>query len=262
MDGEPLLPNCPTHAVVPMHLGKRASNCVLADAHGFMINDFGESFSPHMSRRLAKDPHGPLAMRPPEAHFTPDMPVSFASDIWSLAPAIWELMGKEAIFSKEESSKDEVVAQQLDVLGWDGFPEGWRQQWLAVDKGEGVSEQDRLPRRPSEDDRDIWPPLERAVFTDIQKCRDHSNFGSNLSKDEADAFIQLMRDMLRFDPTERLTVEHVLQSTWMTKWALPSLEGKTLPHSCGPFHDPTEESRSFREKLANAYHRLRARLKQ
>ena len=42
--------------------------------------------------------------------------------------------------------------------------------------------------------------------------------------EEATAIIDLMRRMLVFRPEERPTVEDILQSEWMVKWALPELK--------------------------------------
>ncbi|KAG8417512.1 hypothetical protein J3458_005011 [Metarhizium acridum] len=66
--------------------------------------------------RLGKDCHTPVAMRAPEALFEPDAPLSYPWDIWSLGTAIWEILGMKFIFSESETD-DEIVAQQIDVLG-------------------------------------------------------------------------------------------------------------------------------------------------
>jgi serine/threonine-protein kinase SRPK3 len=72
--------------VVPLYLGKYAEEFTLSDTH-VLLSDFGEAFTPKDLRR-GEDCHTPLAMRPPEAQFAPQAPLSYAADIWGLAVAI------------------------------------------------------------------------------------------------------------------------------------------------------------------------------
>lgn len=81
-----------------------------------ILSDFGEAFSPEECR-LGKDSHTPLAMRPLGARFEPQVALSYSADIWSLAVAIWEILGMKAIFSSEFTTPDEVVSIHIDVLG-------------------------------------------------------------------------------------------------------------------------------------------------
>lgn len=59
-DGEPLPPNAPAKAVVPLFLGKYAEEFSLSDAHP-LLSDFGEAFSPVSEARLGQDCHTPPA---------------------------------------------------------------------------------------------------------------------------------------------------------------------------------------------------------
>ncbi|KAH7390771.1 hypothetical protein DE146DRAFT_634637 [Phaeosphaeria sp. MPI-PUGE-AT-0046c] len=69
IDEQPLAPNVPTQAVVPLYLGKKAQDFTLDDAHGLILSDFGEAFSPDMEHRLGRNCNIPLAKRAPEAFF-------------------------------------------------------------------------------------------------------------------------------------------------------------------------------------------------
>ena len=127
-DGKPLppkFPNVPAKAVIPLYLGKNAGEFSLSDTH-VLLGDFGEAFAAEELRR-GQDCHTPLAMRPPEARFEPQAPLSYPADIWSLAVAIWELLGMKAIFSSEYATADEVISQQIDVLG--PIPSNWWDCW-------------------------------------------------------------------------------------------------------------------------------------
>jgi hypothetical protein len=96
----PLHPNVPTKAFLPLFLGKYAEKFSLNDTH-VLFSDFGEAFSPTTEPRLGRDCHTPLAFRAPEAKFESLRPLSFPSDSWNLATAIWEIIGMKAIFSTD-----------------------------------------------------------------------------------------------------------------------------------------------------------------
>lgn len=208
-DGKTLTKNIPTHAVVPLYLGKNARDFTLSDVRGFMLSDFGEAFSPQHEERLGKDCHMAVARRPPEAMFEPDRPLSYPSDVWSLATAIWETVGMKFIFSESEP-EDEVIAEQIDVFGAETFPPSWRtafERQISL-REHGVSP---LPRRP-EGRREVWPPLEEAFEEFVQKSRRKREATAGIfGNEESRAFLDLMRGMMRFLPEDRLTMEEVLK---------------------------------------------------
>ncbi|KAL3441660.1 kinase domain protein [Aspergillus insuetus] len=172
-DKKPLPPNVPTSAVVPIFLGKYAGDLKLCEVQT-MLSDSGEALS-----------HTTPAIRPPEARYEPGKPLSYSADVWSLAVAIWEILGMKAIFSMEYVPEDEIIAQWIEVLG----------RW-------------------------VWPPMEHAFEDGIQKYRKKHNMGL-FSSEETTAILDLMRWMLAFRPEERPSVEGVLRSEWMVKWVMP-----------------------------------------
>jgi hypothetical protein len=123
-NGESLTPDVPAKAVLPLFLEKYAKQFSLSDARP-LLSDFGEAFAPDLELRLGQDYNTPLAFRAPEAKFEPQAPLSYPSDVWSLATAIWEINGMKAIFSTDFVHEDEIVSQYIDVLG--PMPSGW---WL------------------------------------------------------------------------------------------------------------------------------------
>lgn len=48
---------------------------------------------------------------------------------------------------------------------------------------------------------------------------------------EKKAFLSLIRRMLTFDPTKRISVDEVLRSEWMVRWVIPDVK-KSL-HEAG-----------------------------
>ncbi|KJX92316.1 Protein kinase domain containing protein [Zymoseptoria brevis] len=220
IDEKPLTSNVPAQAVVPLYLGKKAQDFTLADAHGLILSDFGEAFSPATDRRLGKESNIPLANRAPEALFEPDEPLSYSCDIWSPGLAIWDILGMKSIFSEGET-QDEIVAQQVDILGYGDFPESWKKQWERQGE-DGRCINIAVPRQPT-GERETWPSLEHAFEDFVQKYRRTREAAGTFGEEETKAILALIRGMLRFRPEERLTVEEVLKSEWMLNWALPEL---------------------------------------
>ncbi|KAK7913973.1 kinase domain protein [Apiospora marii] len=204
-----------------LYLGRMAEEFTADDARGLILGDFGEAFAPATEDRLGGDCNTPVAMRAPEALFEPDTPVSYSADVWSLGTAIWEILGMGFIFD-ESASMDEIVAQQIDILGAQGLPQAWREHWERPQWEELVTETEvTVPRRPADGDREAWPPLEQAFEVFVQRYRREQEAMGVFGEEETRAILELMRGMLRFRPEERMTIQEVLRSEWMTRWALP-----------------------------------------
>lgn len=210
--GEPLPPNVPAKAVLPMFLEKSSEELTLPEAH-ILVSDFGEAFAPASEVRLGQDSHAPLHYRPPEAKFEPDTPLSYPSDIWSLATAIWDIIGGETIFGNAWVTEDEIASQYIDVLG--PLPSDWWLKWQG--RSQFFSEDGKSTEWHQ---RNKWPPLEQTFEGSVQGYRE----GDKIGAEEKVAFLRLMRQMMAFRPNERLTADEVLRSEWMFKWALPDYE--------------------------------------
>ncbi|KAK6831608.1 hypothetical protein RU639_002859 [Aspergillus parasiticus] len=212
-DGNPLPPNIPAKAVLPLYLGKDAEEFSLSDAQ-ILLSDFGETFNPDSEPRLGKDCHTPLAARPPEAWFEIQTPLSYSADIWSLATAMWEMIGMKAIFSSEVAAVDEVISQQIDVLG--SLPLEWFESW---GKRDLYFDDDGVPK----DGRYVWSSIDEVFEEGVQRYRRKFGMGE-IDGEETAAILDLMRRMLTFRPEERPTAREVLQSRWMVDWVLPDFE--------------------------------------
>ncbi|ODH37342.1 hypothetical protein ACO22_02617 [Paracoccidioides brasiliensis] len=194
-NGKSLPPSVPAKAVIPLRLGKNAEEFSLSDARRCFLVTLAGHFPPALEVRRGEDCHTPLAMRPPEARFEPQAPLSFSADIWSLATTIWEILGMKAIFSSEFATADDIISQQIDVLG--------------------PMPLIKLNGRPKEC-RDVWPPIDEAFEEGVQKYRRKRGVGE-FDGEETVALLELMRQMLAFRPEERPTAEEVLKSEWMVQ---------------------------------------------
>jgi len=72
--------------------------------------------------------NSPLSFRPPEAFFPPT-PLGCPADIWSLACLIWEVLGQRPLFESWMVTVDEVLADEVDLLG--KLPTEWWPRWDA-----------------------------------------------------------------------------------------------------------------------------------
>jgi len=215
-DGQPLTPNVPSEAVVPLSLGGREDirKFSLSDT-SILLTDFGEAFAPGSESRLGKDCHTPYGSRAPEARFEPDAPLSYPSDIWSLATTIWEIIGMKAVFSNEYVPADEITAQHVDVLG--PMPQSWWERWEA--RAQFFTDDGRPCGRS-----EPWPTLETCFEDYIQKYRREEEALGVFDEKEKATILDLMRRMLAYRPEDRPTADEVLKSEWMVKWVLPAVE--------------------------------------
>lgn len=120
----------------------------------------------------------------------------------------------KAIFSQEYIPEDELISQHVDVLG--PMPVDWWERWEA--RSEFFDE----AGRPVEG-RDIWPEFEQGFETGVQSYRRKLQMGV-FGDEETRAILRLIRQMFKFRPQERPTIEEVLESDWMVNWVLPDLE--------------------------------------
>lgn len=200
----------PSTVVVPLDISKNARDLLLSDAH-LLLSDFGESFAPDEEPRLGRDCHTPIDFRPPEALFEPNKPLSFSADVWSLATAIWDILGMQALFSSAFYSDAKVMCQIADTLG--PLPADWEEKW------ENRSEFFNDEGAPK-DGRYVWPRLDQAFEERVQQFRREDDMDV-FSDEESAAILNMMMEMLKFKPEDRFTIKQVLESDWMVKWAAP-----------------------------------------
>ncbi|KAJ5139328.1 uncharacterized protein N7515_004176 [Penicillium bovifimosum] len=209
-DGQPLPPNIPSRAVLPVWLGEASDNLKLSGAK-ILLSDFGEAFSPSKQQRF--ESHTPLVGRPSEARFEPHKPLSFPSDIWSLGCSLWDIIGQSSLFDGMFATEDSITCEHVDTLGM--LPPEWWDKWEGrhdsfTEDGKPIN---RNPYRSWEDrfEQDIQEPRQRNGMPRIEMA-------------ERDAIFKMLKSMLEFRPENRSTAKQVLECEWMVKWALPEYE--------------------------------------
>lgn len=210
LDSKPLSPGVPTHGIIPIWLGEASEKISLSEAR-IILTDFGEAFSPSQEQKY--ESHTPLVVRPPEARFEPTEPLSFASDIWTLACSIWSIIAERSLFEGFLATEDNMTCEHVDALGI--LPPEWWKKWEArrnkfTEDGTPINHmsyrswEDRFEDSVQEPRRESgMPPFDAA---------------------EKDAISAMLRSMLSFKPEDRPTAKQVLESEWMVKWALPEYE--------------------------------------
>ncbi|KAJ5934433.1 hypothetical protein N7466_003980 [Penicillium verhagenii] len=217
VDGKPLSDGVPTNVYVPGWYGARSDDIALGEEK-IILSDFGESFNPHETLRSSSKTL-PL-LQPPEARFS-DEPLSFASDIWTLACTIWEVFGQRPLFEAFFQTADRVTAEQVEVIGI--LPPEWWKKWSR--RLEWFNEEGELDLKPDapmghHSMRRTW---DKRFGYCIQGPRAEAGL-ETVTEKERRAFEAMLRSMLVFRPNERATAQQILHSEWMKGWGQPALE--------------------------------------
>ncbi|KZF24079.1 kinase-like protein [Xylona heveae TC161] len=210
-DNQTLPQGVPTHGIMPVWLGDGSENISLSEAEIF-LTDYGESFMPSMTPRYYSNT--PDLLVPPEVYFLRQKPLSFSADIWALAIIMWSIMGQKEIFEAHLPYADWMIKEHVETLG--KLPREWWSTWEARLKWfneDGV----RV-------DGCIGRPLEERFRTSIQKPRLEDGEVGEVCKEEKDALLALFKSMMKFRPDERPSIDEILGSEWIRKWALPDYE--------------------------------------
>ncbi|KAG6179090.1 hypothetical protein E4U27_003396 [Claviceps purpurea] len=210
--------SAPTYSVATVCLSVPGHEITLAEAK-LTLSDFGTAFRPADKSRYAS--YADLELRPPEASFEPETPLDFASDIWSLGCAIFEILGNRPLIDGGPTVDDgdferpgEITVRQVELSG--RMPSAWWRRWKERQKW--YTEEGR----PLLHANRTWP-WERRLEEWVQAPRQTSGM-ETLAEDELAAVLKLLRDMFAWRPSDRPNISKVLSSDWMTRWALPAYQ--------------------------------------
>lgn len=229
LDGRPLGPGVPEQVMPGVWLGCASEDIALADC-AISLADFGEAYmvtppevmsSRGKSQQQHAPPecHTPQRLRPPEARFAPSE-LGPASDVWTLACAVFEIAGANPLFfGSFFPTEESVTADWVDALG--RLPDEWWARWGV--RAESFSEDGkRLGPRSGEDD-DVRGSIEHRFNRRSQELR-RENGMDEWPAEETAALLNMLKAMLKYKPAERVTVAEVLETEWMVKWGTPALE--------------------------------------
>lgn len=212
LDGQKPPPEVPKHGVVPIWLGTLSEKLTLPEAR-IILTDFGKTFSPAREERF--ESFTPLAIRPPEARLKPTIPLSFSSDIWTLACTIWGIIAQRPFFEGFLTNEDDMTCQQIAALG--PLPTEWWKKW---DRRNNHFTHDGVPNNRATSQ---YKSLEESFELNVQRPRDQEGMPP-LEPSERDALFRMLRPMLSFRPEDRPSAQQVLESEWMVRWAIPEYD--------------------------------------
>lgn len=135
-----------------------------------------------------------------------------ASDIWTLANAIWCLLGQSPLTYSIFANRDDVTAQRVGILG--ALPQDW---WVKWEARHAIFDE----AGNFKDHRYEFSSLDERFEKDIQELREGAG-KPKFDEIEKKALLAMLRPMLTFRPENRSTAEVVCQSDWMQDWGLSS----------------------------------------
>lgn len=202
----------PSHAIPPIWLGIASDALPLNEAQ-ILLTDFGTAFRPSEKSRF--ESYTPLIIRPPEAYFEPTTPLSFPSDIWSLACVIFELFAHRSLIDGYFlPTQDDITAQQVHLQG--PMPDEW---WGKFENREEWFDEDGTSRSK---EGDVWG-WDKTFDKWVQEPRADRGM-EVIGQEERLALLEMLQSMLTWRPSERPGIDEVLETTWMKRWGLPAYE--------------------------------------
>ncbi|KAK4223834.1 Serine/threonine-protein kinase [Podospora fimiseda] len=188
-DGKPIHPNCPPFVLPGVWFGKACEKVMLSDSN-IIATDFGESWQPSLRTRYHLNI--PYMYRAPETLFAEkeNRAISFPAD--------------GDIFECLFPDSDDVFAENIGMLG--KSPTRWWDIWDA--KHNFFNEEGDWELKNGRIAEGICRLLERRGIT-AEELRD---------------LLDLLEQIFRWLPEDRVTAEELANGTWMKKWGLPWLE--------------------------------------
>ncbi|KID74804.1 SRSF protein kinase 1 [Metarhizium brunneum] len=210
---KPIPSGVPPVATLPVWFPmERIDKLPLSEAD-IVLADFGESYRPSQESKF--ECCTPVHFRPPESRFEPTKPKSFSSDIWTLACTVWATLAQRSLFEVFWGTEDDVTGMQVETLG--KLPDEWWEKWDA--HSEGFTEDGQLIRV---EDGPMCT-FDHQFEDTIQSGRRKLNM-ETMDSAEKEALLAMLRPMLAYRPEQRCSVNEVIGSEWMTRYAMPDYE--------------------------------------
>ncbi|KAJ9658387.1 hypothetical protein H2201_007827 [Coniosporium apollinis] len=180
-----------------------------------IISDFGEAFynteEEHTTLRT------PITLLPPEFFFHERL--GPAVDVWTLGCTLYEILGERPLFEGFMPDQDDIIAEMISTLG--DLPKRWWEQWKHRDDfflEDGSWKQDT---------QRIHSPYSRPLSERMRIMgRGENPKSCEFSSEEMASLEQLLRAMLIYEPSERITSSAAVASDWMERWARPEIQKK------------------------------------
>ncbi|KAK2591041.1 hypothetical protein QQS21_011273 [Conoideocrella luteorostrata] len=212
VDGAPVEPHAPPYAVYPMHVKMAADT--LADPI-ITISDYGTSFP--VATERSHELHTPPLFLPPEAFF--HEPITLAADIWTLGVGLYEILGERPLFETFNGDRDDIFADIISTLGHP--PARWWNNW--VNRKEFFQPDGSWIHNLERVYTPVFRPLRQRIW-DMGRGVTPEICNWDVQGGETQALEEVIRGMLAYEPSERLTAEQLMKSEYMLQWAIPAWE--------------------------------------
>ncbi|KAJ3795609.1 kinase-like domain-containing protein [Lentinula aff. detonsa] len=217
--GAPVGPHAPAELVAPIENSTLTDSSLLQET--VVIIDFGQSYaiadspSNHQSGTV-------VHYESPEARF--ERRAEVEADVWSLGCAIFEIRAGFPLFEPFLGSDVDILRQTVETLGklpspwWDSFEE--RTAWFDDQSGEpkSLEEQEGAGSLMKAVRSSIREKLRTVGVDDdlsygdegpmMEKC------GTSMREEEVELLGDLLENMLKYRPQERIGVGEVLEHPW------------------------------------------------
>ncbi|KAH7014591.1 kinase-like domain-containing protein [Microdochium trichocladiopsis] len=228
----------PTHMYPFIWLGKGAKDWTTKETR-LVIADLGTSFLP--SKHIRTWSGTPLGVRPPELHFlSAGTPLGLPSDIWTLGCTLFHILSSCSLMGSYFWRPSNMIDVAMHMLG--PLPQAWWDRWGVLPSGDEQEDELAQERRAGWLDNGVPLPhkpgyqltLDERFESCVQENRrlewfveglsDVEKAAEQMSDDERDALLEMIRAVLRFNPSERLTASEILDTRWMREYGLPAAE--------------------------------------
>ncbi|KAI1771431.1 kinase-like domain-containing protein [Hypoxylon cercidicola] len=152
---------------------------------------------------------------PPELFF--QEPMTPAADVWTLGVNLYDVLGDRPLFETVTPDRDTIIGEMISTLGRP--PERWWSSW--ADRPELFAQNEEWRT----DFLRICTPVSRRLrqrLWNMGRGKTPETCKWDVAGGEFQDLEDLLRDMMTFEPADRLTPKQVLASKYMVKWALPA----------------------------------------
>lgn len=210
LDGNPNGPEVPEYCVPPAFIFESSEEIVDSQ---IIITDFGEAFFQNEKR---EELHAPMLLVPPEIFFGDGGP---PIDVWTLGCTLYEILGERPLFEGFMLDKDHMLAEMVSTLG--DLPKHWWDIWehktdFFLEDGSWNPDTHRSHAPYSR------PLIERLRIMgrgeDPETCEFSREEMASLEK-----LLKLLKQMLAYEPSKRITTGAAVESEWMKEWGRPAM---------------------------------------
>ncbi|KAL3471766.1 kinase domain-containing protein [Aspergillus californicus] len=214
INGQSSAPHAPPRAVYSIRWNMLANKTTDPEV---MISDYGTSFV--MSQTPSPILHTPALYAPPEELFKEPITIPTAADIWTLGVVLYDAVGGRPLFENFTWDPDQIFFEMVNALGQP--PERWGNPWAS--RGDFFNPDDSW----TTNFRRIYIPenlhLHQRMW-DMGRGETPETCEWDVAGGELAALEDMLRSMLAFEPAQRPTAKHLLESEYVVKWAMPAWE--------------------------------------